>query len=106
MDRKQNGMTMIGFLITLSVAMLFIYCGMKIVPMYTEYYSVKKALARLEGRNQLPALRRDLAEEKAVELLVERTKAITVAAAKKAKGVWTPSKEEQAENPGLWTTGR
>lgn len=47
MDRKQNGMTMIGFLIALSIAMLFIYCGMKIVPMYTEYYSVKKALAGL-----------------------------------------------------------
>lgn len=47
MDRKQNGMTMIGFLITLSVVMLFLFCGMKIVPMYSEYYSVKKALAGL-----------------------------------------------------------
>ena len=47
MDRKQNGMTMIGFLITLAVVMLFLFCGMKIVPMYTEYYSVKKALAGL-----------------------------------------------------------
>ena len=47
MDRKQNGMTMIGFLITLAVVMLFLFCGMKIVPMYSEYYSVKKALAGL-----------------------------------------------------------
>ena len=45
MNRKQSGMTMLGFLITLGVAMFFIYCGMKVVPMYTEYYSVKKALA-------------------------------------------------------------
>jgi len=45
MNRKQDGMTMIGFIITLAVVMLFLYCGMKIVPMYTEYYSVKKALA-------------------------------------------------------------
>ncbi len=45
MNRKHSGMTMIGFLITLSVVMLFVYCGMKIVPMYTEYYAVKKALA-------------------------------------------------------------
>lgn len=45
MNRKQNGMTMIGFLITLSVVMFFVYCGMKIVPMYSEYYSVKQALA-------------------------------------------------------------
>ena len=47
MNRKQGGMTMLGFLITLAVAMFFVYCGMKIVPMYTEFYSVKKALAGL-----------------------------------------------------------
>ncbi len=45
MRRTQGGMTFIGFVIVLAVAILFIYCGMKIVPMYTEYYSVKKALA-------------------------------------------------------------
>lgn len=44
MNRKQNGITMIGFLITLALIILFIYCGMKIIPMYTEYYSVKQAL--------------------------------------------------------------
>ena len=45
MNRKQSGMTMLGFLITLSVIMFFLYTGMKVVPMYIEYYSVKKALA-------------------------------------------------------------
>jgi len=45
MNRKQGGMTMLGFLITLAVIMFFLFCGMKILPMYTEYYSVKKALA-------------------------------------------------------------
>ena len=45
MNRKQSGMTMLGFLITLAVIMFFLFCGMKILPMYTEYYSVKKALA-------------------------------------------------------------
>lgn len=47
MNRKQSGMTMLGFLITLTVIMFFLYCGMKIVPMYTEFYSVKKALASI-----------------------------------------------------------
>ena len=47
MKRLQSGMTMLGFLITLAVVMFFLYCGMKVVPMYTEYYSVKKALAGL-----------------------------------------------------------
>ena len=47
MKRKQGGMTMLGFLITLGVGMFFVYCGMKIVPMYIEFYSVKKALASI-----------------------------------------------------------
>ena len=47
MKRKQGGMTMLGFLITLSVVILFLFCGMKIVPMYIEYYSVKKMLATI-----------------------------------------------------------
>jgi len=45
MNRKQSGMTMLGFLITLSVVMLFLYVGMKVGPMYTEFFAVKKALA-------------------------------------------------------------
>ncbi|MFT4178052.1 MAG: DUF4845 domain-containing protein [Thermomonas sp.] len=47
MKRMQRGMTMLGFLITLSVVILFAYCGMKIVPMYIEYYTVKKTLASI-----------------------------------------------------------
>ena len=49
MKRKQGGMTMLGFLITLSVVILFLFCGMKIVPMYIEYYSVKKMLATISN---------------------------------------------------------
>lgn len=45
MKRNQSGMTLIGFVIVLGIVGLFIYVGMKVVPMYTEYYSVKQALA-------------------------------------------------------------
>jgi hypothetical protein len=45
--RKQTGLTLIGFVIVLAVVGLFIYVGMKLVPMYTEYYSVKQALKGL-----------------------------------------------------------
>ena len=67
-----------------------------------EKISVKKAWARLDGRGQIDALRRDLAENKAVDLLVERAKVITVAQAKKAGTAWTPTRAEQDENPDLW----
>ena len=68
-----------------------------------EKMSVKKAIARLQSNGQIDALRRDLAEQKAVDLLVERAKPVTVAAAKKAGTAWVPSQEEQAENPGAWS---
>ena len=52
MKRKQRGITMLGFLITLCLVIFFAYCAMKIVPMYIEYYSVKKALASIASDAQ------------------------------------------------------
>ena len=48
MKRNQGGMTLVGFIIVLAVAGLFAYVGMKLFPMYQEFYSVKKALAGLK----------------------------------------------------------
>ena len=47
MKRTQSGMTLIGFVIVLAVAGVFIYMGMKLVPMYSEYFAVKEALKEL-----------------------------------------------------------
>lgn len=44
MKRNQGGMTLIGFIIVLAVVGVFVYMGMKLVPMYSEYYSVKRSL--------------------------------------------------------------
>lgn len=49
MKRTQSGMTLIGFVIVLAVVGLFAYVGMKLVPMYSEYYAVKQALKGLAG---------------------------------------------------------
>lgn len=61
---KQQGLTLIGFVIVLGVVGLFIYIGMKLVPMYTEYYSVKQALKGLAEEpgiaRQTPARIKDL----------------------------------------------
>lgn len=51
MKRKQSGLTFIGFVIVLAVAGLFVYVGMKLVPMYSEFYAVKKALASLANED-------------------------------------------------------
>ena len=44
MQRKQSGLSLIGFLVVLAVGSFFVYCGMKLVPMYTEFYAVKQSL--------------------------------------------------------------
>ena len=47
MRRTQRGMTLISFIVVLAVVGVFIYMGMKLIPMYSEYYSLKQALAGL-----------------------------------------------------------
>ncbi|GAA5079509.1 DUF4845 domain-containing protein [Lysobacter panacisoli] len=49
MKRNQSGMTLIGFIIVLAVVGVFIYMGMKLVPMYSEYFAVKEALKELSS---------------------------------------------------------
>ncbi|SDY48250.1 protein of unknown function [Lysobacter sp. yr284] len=64
MKRNQRGITLLGFIITLGVVGVFAYVGMKLVPMYTDYYSVKRSLADLAkepGAGQMDAAKaRDL----------------------------------------------
>ena len=47
MKRTQRGITLLGFIAILAVAGIFIYVGMKVIPMYTEYYAVKKSMQGL-----------------------------------------------------------
>ena len=44
MRRRQGGITLIGFLIVAAVVGFFIFIGIKLFPMYSEYYAVKSAL--------------------------------------------------------------
>jgi hypothetical protein len=47
MKRKQSGLSLIGFLVVLSVVGFAAYIGMKLFPMYQEYYSVTSAMKGL-----------------------------------------------------------
>lgn len=64
MKRTQSGITLIGFLVVLAVAGFFAYIGMKLFPMYQEFYSVKSALRGLANEpgiaTQDPAKIQDL----------------------------------------------
>lgn len=64
MQRKVKGITLIGFVILLCVAGFFVYLGMRLVPMYIEYFGVVKSMdqIRQEGSSSksLDQIRRDL----------------------------------------------
>jgi len=47
MKRKQDGMTLIGFLVVLAVAGFAVYIVIRLFPMYQEYYSVRSAMKGL-----------------------------------------------------------
>ena len=47
MKRKQGGLSLVGFLIVLAVMGFAAYVGMKLFPMYQEYYSVRSAMKGL-----------------------------------------------------------
>jgi len=49
MKRKQGGLSLVGFLIVLAVMGFAAYVGMKLFPMYQEYYSVRSAMKGLSG---------------------------------------------------------
>jgi len=56
---KQNGMTLIGFIFVLSIVVFISYIGMKIAPIYMEYYSVVSAMngvAAERGSARLPPI--------------------------------------------------
>jgi trigger factor len=59
--------------------------------------------ARSQGRDD--ALREDIAMRKAVDLLVENAKPITVEQAKARDKLWTPEKETKGQSEQLWTPG-
>ena len=47
MKRKQSGLSLVGFLVVLAVVGFAAYVGMKLFPMYQEYYSVTSAMKGL-----------------------------------------------------------
>jgi trigger factor len=66
----------------------------------------EKLLERVRSDGRIERLREDVARGKALELLVEEAKAISVEQAKARKKLWTPGKEEGEQGAGqIWTPG-
>jgi hypothetical protein len=48
--RNQKGMTMIGMIIFMSFLGFFVYAGIRLLPIYNEYYSVVKAMKQVANK--------------------------------------------------------
>lgn len=64
MKSKQGGITLIGFLVALAVVGFFVYMAMRLVPAYSEYMGVVKAMNQIstegvDGKS-LDEVRREL----------------------------------------------
>ena len=66
---------------------------------------LQKALDRAKAEGRDESLREDIAMRKAVDLMVESAKPITVEQAKARDKLWTPGKEGEAAAKGLLGVG-
>lgn len=48
-NRKQHGLSMVGFLLTLSLLGFFAFIGMRLFPVYSEFHSVKSDMEGLRS---------------------------------------------------------
>jgi trigger factor len=70
--------------------------------------SPKKLLERLKSSGRLESLKQDLAQRKAIELVAEAAKPISIEQAKARDKLWTPGDSERATSGStgqLWTPG-
>ena len=71
----------------------------------TSERKLQKALDRAKAEGRDEALRQDIAMRKAVDLMVESAKPITVEQAKARDKLWTPGKEGDERAKEIWTPG-
>lgn len=102
MKRTQGGMTLIGFVIVLAVIGFFAYVGMKLIPMYSEFYAVKSALKGLQAEpgiaNQAPAKIQDLFFRRLYISYSENVKPSNVTL-ERADGGWVMSVDYEVRKP-------
>jgi trigger factor len=69
--------------------------------------SPKKLLERLKSSGRIESLKEDLAQRKALDLVADAAKPITVEQAQAREKLWTPGREESSgASEQIWTPGR
>ena len=68
MRKRQQGITLLGMIIGISIAGVFLYCGMKIVPMYQEFWAIQESMEEVAKTPNIATAPRS----KVVDLLYRR----------------------------------
>ena len=71
----------------------------------SERTSAKKLLERMKSANRLDTFKAELANRKALDLLTESAKPITVEQAQARDKLWTPGSDAEERSQQLWTPG-
>jgi trigger factor len=71
----------------------------------SERTSAKKLLERMKSAGRLDAFKADLAQRKALDLIAESAKPITVEQAQARDKLWTPGSDAEERSSQLWTPG-
>jgi trigger factor len=69
----------------------------------TDRVSPKKLLERLKSSGRIDQLKQDLAQRKALDLVAESAKPISIEQAQARDKLWTPGREESGSSAQLWT---
>lgn len=79
LKNKQKGITLIGFVMVFAIIGFFAYVGMRIGPIYSEYYSVKTAMDKVASMpgigSKSPSAIKDSLARNFYSSYVERVKA-------------------------------
>ena len=67
--------------------------------------SPKKLLERLKSSGRIDSLKEDLAQRKALDLIADSAKPITIEQAQARDKLWTPGSEESGGSGQIWTPG-
>jgi len=89
--RKQEGVTLSGFIVVSIVGIIFLLFGFKVGPAYFEYYSIQKQLKAIaEEPSGKSGVRREIEAAFAARSVIENIKSIStgdIQIAKEASGV-------------------
>ena len=102
---RERGITAIGLIILITFVGLFVYAGIRLVPLYVEYFAVVKAIDGLKSDADAGAAAMKVALEKRFDIEDVRSLSYKDVEIRKEGGHWTVHAEYDAQAPFIANIG-